>query len=111
MAASQGDDSVGAANCPEHPRLFEAGTDHGLAASFDDSRADKEVLEAKLGIAHALGISFKVVRLGANLVDHFGICGNDGTKCEYQLFDFALVEQPPLVDLHPSFLVHFVIGM
>ena len=32
-------------------------------------------------------------------------------SAHHQLFDFPLVEQAPLVDLHPGFLVHLVIGM
>ena len=41
MAAAQGNDSVGAANGPEHAGLLEAGADYGLATRFDDARADK----------------------------------------------------------------------
>src|ERR1039457_3686116 len=81
------------------------------AFRFCPCRADKEVLTAELGITHARCISRKVIRLGANLLDHFGIGGYEGTKRDYQLFDFALVEQATLVDLHPSFLVGVVIGM
>jgi len=40
-AASQGDDGVGSANCPEHPRLFEAGTDDGFAASLDNAGTEQ----------------------------------------------------------------------
>jgi len=69
------------------------------------------VLTAEFWIAHAFRVSLKVIRLDANLLDHFRIGGNDGTKCGYQLFDFALVEQTFLVDLHPRFLIQFVIGM
>ena len=91
-AASEGNDGVGSPNCLEHPRLFESRTDYSLAPSFDNSRADKEVLTAELGIAHARSISFKVIRLGADLLGHFGIGRNDGTKRAYELFDFSLVK-------------------
>jgi hypothetical protein len=53
--------------------LFEAGADHVFAAGLDDARADEQVLAAKLWIAHALGISLKVVGLGANLLQKFGV--------------------------------------
>ena len=92
MAAAQGDDGVGTANRSEHPRLFEPGTDYGLAPGFDHPRADKEVLVTKLGIAQARCVSLKVVGLDANFLDHFGVGGNDGMKGAYQLFDFPLVE-------------------
>jgi len=93
------------------PDCFQPGADHSLAPGFDHPRADKQVLAAKLGKAHALGISLEVAGLGANLLGHLGIGGNDGTKRNHQLFDFALVEQASLVHLHPDFLVHLVIGM
>jgi len=111
MTTSQCEDGVGSPNRPEHSGLFETRTDYGLAPSFDDTRADKEVLTAELGIAHARRVSLKVVGLGANLFGHFGIGGNDGTKREHEFFDFPLVEQATLMDLYPSSLVHFVIGM
>jgi hypothetical protein len=41
VAAAEGNDSVGPADCPEHSGLLEAGTDDGLAAGFDDAGADK----------------------------------------------------------------------
>jgi hypothetical protein len=73
MAAAEGDDSVGPADSPEHAGLFEAQTDYGFASGFDDTRADKEVLAAKLGVAHSLGISFKVICFDAKLFDDFWI--------------------------------------
>ena len=73
MATAEGDDSVGSSDCPEHAGLFEAGTDYGFASGFDDAGADKQVLAAELGVAHALGISLKVVCLDANLLDDFRI--------------------------------------
>ena len=92
MAASEGDDGVGTPNRPEHAGLFEPGADHGFTAGLDYTRADKEVLASKLGIAHARHVPVKVVSLDANLFDHFGIGGNDGTKGTHQLLDFSFVE-------------------
>src|ERR1035438_6319704 len=100
MATSQGDDCVGPPNRPEHTGLFEARTDDGLAARFNDAGANKEVLTAELGVTHALGISRKIVCLGTNRFDIFGVGWNDGAEREHQFFDFPLVEQPVLVDLH-----------
>src|SRR5579864_6322424 len=111
MAASQSDDGVGASDGPKHPRLFEPRTDYGLAAGFDDTGANKQVLATILGITHALRVPFEVIRLGANLLDHVSILGTERAKRQYQLFDFSLIEEATLVDLDPGFLVHFVIGM
>jgi len=58
--------------------------------SFDYTRADKQALAAELGVAHARCVSLKVVGLGANLLVHSGIGGDDRTKRPYQLFDFSL---------------------
>jgi hypothetical protein len=110
VATAEGNDSVGPTNCPEHARLLEAGTDYGFASRFDDARADKQVLAAKLGVAHAFGISLKVACLDANLLDYLRIDYIDGAQREDQLFDFSLVQQP-LMFLHPSFLLHGVVGV
>ena len=77
MRAAQSQDGIGSPNGPEHPRLFETCADHRLAACFDDARADKQVLAAKLGIAHTLCISLEVVCLGANLVGYLETGGVD----------------------------------
>ena len=66
---------------------------------------------AKLGIAHAFGISLEVIGFDADSLGHLWIGGDDGTKRRHQLFDFALVQQAPLVDLHPSLLFVLVVGM
>ena len=69
---------------PEHSRLLEPLADHGLAASFDHTRADEEVLLAEFGIAHAVGASLEAsasVRISSTtsgLVE-------DGSKRGYQL--------------------------
>lgn len=73
MASPQGNDRVGAANGPEHAGLFETGTDDGFAGRFDHARAYEQVLAAKLGIPHALGIPLKVIRLDANLLGQLGM--------------------------------------
>jgi hypothetical protein len=71
LAAPQGNDSVGAANRPEHAGLLEAGADDGLASRFDHARADKQVLAAKLGVTHALGISLEIICLDAQFLDNY----------------------------------------
>jgi len=50
------------------------------------------MLPSKFGVAHALGVLFEIVGLGAKLVEYLGIGGLDGVKRRHQLFDFALVE-------------------
>ena len=69
----RGDDGVGTANGPGHAGLLEAGADDGLAAGFDDAKADKQVRVTKLGVAHAFGISLQVGGFDAKLLDDFGI--------------------------------------
>jgi hypothetical protein len=96
---------------PKHSRLFETRADHLLACGFDYTRANKQVLAAKLGIAHTLRISFEVVCLGANLLGHLGIGGVDGPQHAHQFFDFSLVQQALLVNFHPSFLFDFLMGI
>src|SRR6266446_6045029 len=73
MIAAQPQDRVGSPDGPEHSRLFETRAYHGLASSFDHTRANKQVLAAKLGIAHPRCISLEVIGLGANLLGHEGI--------------------------------------
>jgi hypothetical protein len=73
MTAAQSKDCVGSPNGPEHSRPFETGTDHALAASFDDAGTDKQMLAEKLGISHALRIPLQVVRLGAYLLATSGL--------------------------------------
>ncbi len=73
MAAAEGNDGVCAADGPEHAGRLESGTDYGFASGFDDGGADKQVLAAKLGVAHALGIALKIGGLKAKLLDDFGV--------------------------------------
>src|ERR1700719_2294938 len=105
MGAAQRQDGVGSPDAPEHSRLFETRADHRLASSFNDTRANKQVLAAKFGITHALCIPREVIGLGANLLVQGGIAGVDGPQRAHQFFDFPLVQQALLVDLHPSFLL------
>jgi hypothetical protein len=49
MTTPESEDCIGAAHRPEHAGLFEAVSDYRLAAGFDNTRADKQVLFAKLG--------------------------------------------------------------
>jgi len=40
-----------------------------------------------------------------------GIAGGDGPQRVHQFFDFPLVQQALLVDLHPSFLLDCLLGI
>src|SRR6202047_5606520 len=111
MGAAQRQDGVGSPDGPEHSRLFETRTDHRLASSFNDTRANKQVLAAKFGITHALCIPREVIGLGANLLVQGGIAGVDGPQRAHQFFYFPLVQQALLVHLQPSFLLGFLLGI
>ena len=93
-------------NIPEGLR-----TDDGLAAGFHHAGADEQVLAAERGVAHTCGAPLEVIRLSANLFEYFGVGGSKGAQRSNQLFDFPLVEQPFLVQLHPGFLSPFVVGV
>lgn|SRR5215831_10017123 len=54
--------------------------------------------------------SLKIICLCANLLCDFGVIGFDRAEYTNQLFDFPAIQQTPLVDLHPSFLLSFFIG-
>src|SRR6266481_3198536 len=79
MTAAQSENRVGSPYSPEHTRSFEAGADHSLAARFDHTRANKQMLAPKLGISHTLRIPRKVVRFRAYLLGNVGIVSIDGT--------------------------------
>src|SRR6202050_1699333 len=111
MGAAQRQDGVGSADGPEHSRLFKTRADHRLTSSFNYTRANKQVLAAKFGITHALCIPREVISLGANLLVQGEIAGGDGPQRAHQFFDFPLVQQALLVDLHPSFLLGFLLGI
>ena len=66
---------------------------------------------AELGIAHALCIPVEVIRLDTDLVADFGVGGIDGAKRAHQLFDLPFAQQATLMELDPSFLFDFVVGM
>src|SRR6267143_3401070 len=68
------------------------------------------MLAAKLRVSHTLCIPLKIVCLGANLLRYFGVIGFDRAECSNQLFNFPAIQQALLVDLHPSFLLSFLIG-
>src|ERR1700685_2138493 len=78
MGAAQRQNGVGSPDGPEHPRLFETRADHCLASSFNDTRANKQVLAAKFGITHTLCISREVIGLDADLLVHGGTICVDG---------------------------------
>src|SRR5580704_103275 len=80
MGAAQRQDGVGSPDGPEHSRLFETRADHRLASSFDDTRANKQVLAAKFGVTHTLCIPREVIGLDANLLVDGGIAGVDGPQ-------------------------------
>ena len=48
VTAPESQDGIGAAHGPEHAGLFEALSDDGLAAGFDNTGADEQVLLAEL---------------------------------------------------------------
>src|SRR5690242_17879323 len=52
MTAAQTKNCVGSPYSPEHSRSLEAGADHSLAAGFDHTRPNKQMLAAKFRIAH-----------------------------------------------------------
>src|SRR5258708_37772335 len=110
MRAAQCQDRVGSPDGPEHSRLFEARADDRLASSFDHTRANKQVLAAKLGITHPLCISLEVIGLGANLLGQWGIVGGDGPQPTPPFFDFPPFPHALLADPHPSFLLDFPVG-
>ncbi len=66
MTAAQSENRVGAPHGPEHSRSFEAGANYSLAARFDYTGANKQMLASKLGISHALRIPRKIVLCLAN---------------------------------------------
>jgi hypothetical protein len=49
LAAAKGNDSVGAADSPEHSGLFEAKADYGLAAGLDEPEPTNKCWWRNLG--------------------------------------------------------------
>jgi hypothetical protein len=70
-AATEGDDGIGAADCPKHAGLFEPGTDYGFAASFNHTGTDKQVLLTEIGIAHPISVAVEVFGLIGEGLSHF----------------------------------------
>ena len=54
--AAESQDVFGSRLPPEHPGLFAAGADDGLAPSFDDARTDEKALTAKRAVLHAFDV-------------------------------------------------------
>jgi len=85
--AAEGDEGVSAADCAEHPGLFEAAADDSFAAGFDHSRPNKQLFATELGIAHAVGILLQVVGLLADRIDGFRLTIDRGANRVDQLSD------------------------
>ena len=80
ITASEGDNGVRSADTPEHPGLFETGTNDGLAARLNDTRPDEQVLAAKLGIAHPRSVPGEVLGFDTDLLGHLGMVGLQGAR-------------------------------
>ena len=74
MTTSQSDDGIGPTDCPEHPGLFQTGANYGLAARFDNARADEELLLAEFGVTHARGVSLEVIGFDGAVKTTFLLC-------------------------------------
>ena len=61
--AAQGQDVLRPRLSPEHAGLFAPGTDHRLAARFDDPRADKEASAAEGSVFHTFHVAHEVSQL------------------------------------------------
>lgn len=106
---AESENRVSSVDGPEHARSFETGSNHRLAASFDDARTHEKVQATKLGIPHTFRIALKVVRLRADLLGYVGMIERKATECAHQFFDFPFIQQAFLVDLHPGFLLLFLV--
>ena len=93
LTTPESQDCIGATHGPEHARLFEAVSDDRLAAGFDNTGANEQMLFAELGIVHTSGVGGKVVGVVADLVGQFGIGGLDGTEAGDQFGDLAFASQ------------------
>src|ERR1044071_9335055 len=108
MTAAERQDCVGTAHGPEHAGLLAARTNQAFASSFDDTRADEQMLSAEFGVTHALGVVLEIPSFDADLLKQFRIGGIDGAERRYQRFDLTLVEQVLLND-HPAPLFRFLV--
>lgn len=107
MAAAEGDDGVGAWDGPKHAGLFEAGADDCFTAGFDHAGAYEQMLASELGVAHALGVAFKVSGLNP---DRFSQCWGGSVEVADEadeFFDRAAIEFW-LVARHPLLLTRYV---
>ena len=68
LVAAQGEDGGGAGDVPAHAGQFEALTDEGFAAGFDDAGADEQAVGAEVGVAHPVGVGFEVRQCFCRLV-------------------------------------------
>src|SRR2546421_6295822 len=83
---------------------------------FAESSGDNLLLlSCPAPFSRALGRRITKVYSGrggpALLWNHLGIGGVDGPQHAHEFFDFPLVQQALLVDLHPSFLFDFLVGI
>src|ERR1035441_1925997 len=92
-AATKSDDPVGSLDGPEHSRLLETGPDDRLAASLDDTGADKQALRTEIRIAHLGRVAFEVFSLGVQLLSQFRPLADERADDGYERLDFALVQQ------------------
>ena len=82
-----------------HSRLFEAETDDSFAARFHDSRADKQRLVAKLGIAHTFSVGLEI---GNGLLNRFLSRSIAGAKSVQSLQDCREVAFIELFSARPA---------
>ena len=75
-----------------HSRPFQSSADQCAAASFDHSGSDKEVLAAKLGVAHTFGVALEVVGFQAHRLVLFGRAGGSVAKRADKVLDTPLIE-------------------
>jgi hypothetical protein len=108
LAAAKSDDGIGPTNGPEHAGLLAAATDNGLAAGFDDARADEPVLTAEFGIAHTLGVVVKVTCLSADLFGQLWTGRIGRAERGYQMLDLPFI-QHVLVNHHPASLFSLLV--
>jgi len=76
FGAPQGDDGVGPADGPTHPRSFESCPDDTLAAGLDHAGASANSLRLKLGILHPFSVAVQVLETLAGLVAVIGVPTN-----------------------------------
>ena len=110
MAAPESQDGVGPARGPEHAGLFEAVGDDRLAAGFDHTGANEQVLFAELGVVHASGVGGKVVGVIADLPGQFGIGGMNTTEAGDEFGDLAFVQPAFLMLADPLIAACGVVG-